>query len=66
MPRRGRPGKTPSAPGQIEDLYLTERDTPEMKAMGRASGRVRPATGGRFLAWVLDGASPDERALSGA
>ena len=30
--------------------------------MGRAFGKVSPARGGRFFAWVLDGASPDERA----
>jgi hypothetical protein len=47
---------------EIEDVYLTKRDTPEMKAMGRAFGKVSPARGGRFFAWVLDGASPAERA----
>ena len=46
---------------EIEDLYLTKRDTPEMKAMGRAFAKVGPVRGGRFFAWVLDGASPDER-----
>jgi Hemerythrin HHE cation binding domain len=46
---------------EIEDIYLASRDTPEMKTMGRAFGKVRPARGGRFFAWVLDGASPDER-----
>jgi hypothetical protein len=29
--------------------------------MGKAFGKVSPATGGTFFAWVLDGASPDER-----
>jgi hemerythrin-like domain-containing protein len=47
---------------EIEDVYMTKRETPEMKAMGRAFGKVSPARGGRFFAWVLDGASPDERA----
>ena len=47
---------------EIEDFYLAKRDTPEMKAMGRAFGKVSPARGGRFFAWVLDGASPEERA----
>jgi cell pole-organizing protein PopZ len=46
---------------EIEDVYLAKRDTPEMKAMGRAFGKVSPARGGRFFAWLLDGASPDER-----
>ena len=47
---------------EIEDVYLAKRDTPEMKAMGRAFGRVSPARGGRFFSWLLDGASPEERA----
>jgi hypothetical protein len=47
---------------EIEDLYIEKKDSPEMKAMGRAFGRVSPARGGRFFAWVLDGASIDERA----
>jgi hypothetical protein len=46
---------------EIEDVYLANRDTPEMKAMGKAFGKVSPARGGRFFAWVLDGASPAER-----
>ena len=46
---------------EIEDVYMAKRDTPEIKAMGRAFGRTSPARGGRFFAWVLDGASPDER-----
>lgn len=47
---------------EIEPVYLAKRDTPEIKAMGRAFGKVSPARGGRFFAWVLDGASPAERA----
>jgi hypothetical protein len=47
---------------ELEELYLSKRDTPEMKAMGRAFGKVSPTRGGRFFAWVLDGASPDEQA----
>jgi hypothetical protein len=46
---------------EIEDVYLTKRDTPELKAMGKAFGRVSPARGGQFFAWLLDGASPEER-----
>ena len=30
--------------------------------MGKEFGKVGPVKGGRFFAWVLDGASPDERA----
>ena len=47
---------------EIEDVYLAKKDSPEIKAMGRAFARVSPARGGRFFAWVLDGASVDERA----
>jgi hemerythrin-like domain-containing protein len=45
---------------EIEDVYLSKRDTPEMKAMGKQFAKVSPAKGGRFFAWVTDGASPDE------
>ena len=47
---------------ELEGVYQAKRDTPEIKAMGRAFGRVSPSRGGRFFAWVLDGASPEERA----
>lgn len=47
---------------EIEEVYLTKRDTPEMKAMGRAFAKVGPVQGGRFFAWLLDGATPAERA----
>jgi hypothetical protein len=47
---------------ELEPLYLEKKDTPEIKAMGRAFGKVGPARGGRFFAWVTDGASPDEMA----
>ena len=47
---------------EIEPFYLAKQDTPEIKAMGKAFGKVSPAKGGQFFAWVLDGASPAERA----
>jgi hypothetical protein len=47
---------------EIEPVYLTQMDHPEMKVMGRKFGKVSPATGGTFFAWVMDGASPDEKA----
>jgi hypothetical protein len=47
---------------EIEQVYLDKRDTPEIKAMGRAFGKVSPARGGRFFEWVMDGASADEQA----
>lgn len=46
---------------ELEDVYLSKRGAPEIKAMGKAFGKVSPARGGRFFAWVLDGASPEER-----
>jgi hemerythrin-like domain-containing protein len=46
---------------EIEPVYLAKRDTPELKAMGKAFAKVSPARGGRFFAWLLDGASPEER-----
>jgi len=47
---------------ELEDVYLAKRETPEMKAMGKAFAKVSPARGGRFFAWLLDGATPQERA----
>ena len=47
---------------ELEPVYLEKKDTPEIKAMGRAFGKVSPARGGQFFAWVTDGASPDEMA----
>jgi hemerythrin-like domain-containing protein len=47
---------------ELEEVYLAKRDTPELKAMAKAFSRVNPARGGRFVEWVLDGASPEERA----
>jgi len=47
---------------ELEAVYLAKRDEPEIKAMGRKFGKVSPARGGRFFAWMTDGASPDEMA----
>ena len=47
---------------ELEPVYQAKKDTPEIKAMGRAFGKTGMARGGRFFAWVLDGASPEERA----
>ena len=47
---------------ELEPIYFEKKDTPEIKAMGRAFGKVSPARGGRFFAWVTDGASPEETA----
>ena len=51
---------------ELEAVYQTKRDTPEIKAMGRAFGKVSPSQGGQFFAWVLDGASPAEREALGS
>lgn len=51
---------------ELEPVYQANRDTPEIKAMGRAFGKTGMARGGRFFAWVLDGASPAERAAVAA
>ncbi len=47
---------------EIEPVYLAKKDSPEIKAMGRKFGQVSPARGGRFFAWAIDGAGPEERA----
>jgi hypothetical protein len=47
---------------ETESLFQAHRDSPEIKAMGRKFGKVSPAEGGRFFAWVMDGASPEEQA----
>lgn len=47
---------------EIEDVYLANADGPEMKAMGKQFAKVSPAKGGRFFAWVTDGASREEMA----
>jgi len=46
----------------LEDVYLANVDHPEIKAMGRKFGKVSPPVGGRFFAWVLDGATTEEQA----
>ena len=47
---------------ELEGVYQAKRDTPEIKAMGKAFARDGgPGRGGRFFAWVLDGASVEER-----
>jgi len=47
---------------ELEALYMEKKDTPEIKAMGQAFGKVSPTRGGRFFAWVADGASSEEKA----
>lgn len=47
---------------ELEDVYLANADGPEMKAMGKQFAKVSPAKGGRFFAWLTDGATPEEMA----
>lgn len=47
---------------EIEQVYLDNKDDPAIVEMAKKFAKVSPARGGRFFAWLLDGASPDERA----
>ena len=47
---------------EVEQVYLDNEDHPAIVQMGKTFAKVSPARGGRFFAWLLDGASPDERA----
>ena len=47
---------------EVEHVYLDNRDHPAIVEMGKTFAKVSPARGGRFFAWLLDGASPAERA----
>ena len=47
---------------EIESVYLANREAPAIKEMGRKFGKVSPARGGHFFAWVSDGASAEELA----
>jgi hemerythrin-like domain-containing protein len=47
---------------ELEQVYLDNSDDPVIVEMGKKFAKVSPGRGGRFFAWVLDGASPDQRA----
>jgi len=47
---------------EIEQVYLDNKDDPAIVEMGKTFSKVSPARGGRFVAWLLDGASTDQRA----
>ncbi len=52
---------------EIEPIYLANVDSAPIKDMGRKFARAQsPPRAGRFFAWVLDGASPQERAAATA
>lgn len=47
----------------MEPISSAHRDAPEVHEIAKKFGkRLTPAKGGRFIAWVLDGASADEKA----
>jgi len=46
---------------ELESVYLQNEDAPAVKEMARKFAKVSPARGGRFMAWLMDGATPAER-----
>ena len=46
---------------ELEGVYLEKRNTPEIKAMGKQFAKAGAKRGGRFFAWVQDGATPAEQ-----
>src|SRR5215210_2297622 len=46
---------------ELEGVYLEKRHTPEIQAMGKQFAKAGARRGGRFFAWLLDGASPAEK-----
>lgn len=47
---------------ELESVYLDKHDDPAIQEMGRKFAKVSPSRGGRFFAWVTDGATPEEDA----
>ena len=47
---------------ELEPFYLEHHDHPEVAAMAREFRQRNVAGAGQFLAWVTDGATPEERA----
>jgi len=48
---------------EVEPTTKAHRDAPEVHEIAKKFGRrLTPAKGGRFIAWVLDGASEEEKA----
>ena len=46
---------------ELEPVYLSQKDSAEMRAMGKEFAKVSPSRGGRFFAWVTDGATEREK-----
>jgi Spy/CpxP family protein refolding chaperone len=51
---------------EIEQVYLDNLDHPAIEQMAKTFAKVSPARGGRFFAWLLDGATPEQRAALGS
>lgn len=49
---------------EVEPVYLTNVESPVVKEMGKQFAKVSPARGGRFFAWLLDGATPEEKSAA--
>ena len=47
---------------ELEPVYRANRSGPEMKAMGRQFAKRNTKDAGSFFAWVLNGATPEEKA----
>lgn len=47
---------------ELEPVYAANRETPELKAMGRKFARRSPARSGDFFAWLLNGATEEQKA----
>jgi Hemerythrin HHE cation binding domain len=47
---------------EIEQVYLDNTDHPAIVEMAKTFAKVSPSRGGRFFTWLLDGASPEQRA----
>ncbi|MFL6070468.1 MAG: hemerythrin domain-containing protein [Actinomycetes bacterium] len=46
---------------EFEPVYLSQKNSAEMQAMGKEFAKVSPSRGGRFFAWVTDGATEEEK-----
>ena len=47
----------------LEPVYLSKKDDPRMKAMGRQFSRdLKPPAAGTFIVWLQDGATSEEKA----
>jgi hypothetical protein len=46
---------------ELEPVFQAKRGTPELKAMGRKFARRNPVLAGDFFAWVLNGATDEQK-----